>query len=294
MRERAGFGAVCAGLAFLIWGLFPLYWVHLTGVPPLQLLAHRVVWCAAAVWAWLLVRGDLAWVRHMNRRTFLLLCLGALLITLNWLAYVVAVTTGHVIDTSLGYFITPLVNISLAMLVFRERLNALQRLAVLLATAGVLWLAWKLGSPPWLALVLAASFGSYGMVRKLAPFPALHSLAVESGVLLPLALLYLLACELRGSGTFMHGHAVQDLLLVLGGPVTAVPLLLFAAGARRVSMTLLGVLQYISPSVALFVGIALLHEPFGAARQVAFGCIWLALAVFTLDGLRRYARSRDP
>jgi chloramphenicol-sensitive protein RarD len=179
------------------------------------------------------------------------------------------------------------------MLVFRERLNTLQWLAVLLAAAGVLWLAWKLGSPPWLALVLAASFGTYGLVRKLAPFPALHSLAVESGVLLLPAIAWLVACQVRGSGVFLQGELRQDLLLVLGGPVTAVPLLLFAAGARRVSMTLLGVLQYISPSVALFVGIALLHEPFGVARQVAFGCIWLALAIFTLDGLRRYARSRD-
>jgi len=293
MSERAGFGALCAGLAFVIWGLFPLYWVHLTGVPPLQLLAHRVVWCTVAVWAWLLLRGDLAWVRRMDRRTFLLLCLGALLITVNWLAYVVAVTTGHVVDTSLGYFITPLVNISLAMLVFRERLNGLQRLAVLLAAAGVLWLGWKLGAPPWLALVLAASFGTYGLVRKLAPFPALHSLAVESGVLLIPAVAWLVVCQLQGSGVFLQGDLLQDFLLVVGGPVTAEPLLLFAAGARRVSMTLLGVLQYISPSVALFVGIVLLHEPFGAARQVAFGCIWLALALFTFDGLRRYTRSRE-
>ena len=290
MTGRVTTGAVYAAVAFLIWGLFPLYWVHLAEVPPLQLLAHRVVWCAVAVWLWLLVRGELGWVRRLPRRTFGVLCVGALLITVNWLVYVVAVTTGRVVDASLGYFITPLVNIILAVVVLGERLNVAQRAAVLLAAIGVTWLGWRLGAPPWVALTLAVTFACYGLVRKLAPCPAAHSLAVESGVLFLPALAWLLACELRGTGAFLHGGLAQDLLLVVGGPVTAIPLLLFAAGAQRVSMTLLGVLQYISPTVGLAVGVWVLHEPFGVARAAGFACIWVALAVFTLDGLRRYRR----
>ena len=294
MTSRVATGAVNAALAFLIWGLFPLYWVHLSAVPPLQLLAHRVVWCAAAVWLWLLARGELGWVLALPRRTFGWLCVGALLITVNWLVYVVAVTTGHVVDASLGYFITPLVNVILAVLVLGERLNVAQRAAVVLAAAGVIWLGWRLGAPPWVALLLAATFACYGLVRKLAPCPAAHSLAVESGVLVVPAVAWLMLCEWRGTGVFLHGPWRQDLLLVVGGPVTAVPLLLFAAGAQRVSMTALGVLQYISPTVGLIAGVLLLHEPFGPARAAGFACIWVALAVFTADSLRRYRSTRAP
>ena len=292
MTSPARGGAWAAALAYLIWGLFPLYWSGLGTVPPLQLLAHRALWCAVAVWLFLLARRDLAWVREVPPRTLGWLAVGALLITVNWLAYVVAVTTGHVVDTSLGYFITPLVNILLAVLVLGERLNGPQRLAVALAAGGVTWLGFALGTPPWFALGLAVTFGLYGLVRKLAPFPAVQSLAVESGLLVPPSLLYLLWCEWQGTGVFGHGASHDDLLLVFGGPVTAIPLVLFAFGAQRVPMTLLGVLQYIAPSVALVLGVMWLHEPFGPARQVAFACIWVALAVFTADSVRRYWRGR--
>lgn len=285
-------GVWSAGLSFLIWGLFPLYWSGLGSVPGLQLLAHRVVWCAFVVWLWLLLRRDVAWVRDIAPRTLVLLGIGALLIAVNWAVYVIAVTTGHVVDTSLGYFITPLANILLAVLVLRERLNRSQMLAVAVAAAGVTWLGLALGTPPWVALALACSFGLYGLVRKLAPFPALHGLAVESGVLLVPAVLYLLWCESSGTGAFLHGRLIDDVLMVLGGPVTAIPLVLFAYGAQRVSMTLLGVLQYIAPTVALVIGVLWMHEPFGVARQIAFGAIWVALAIFTVDGVRRYRRAR--
>ena len=284
-------GALAAVTAFFIWGLFPLFWRLLGDVPALQLLAHRAVWCAVAVWLLLLVRGDLAWLRGLAARLVGLLAVGGVLISVNWGVYVWAVVTGHVIDTSLGYFITPLVSVVIAVGVLGERLQAVQRVAVALVAAGVLYLAWQLGAPPWIALALAFSFGTYGLVRKLAPFDSIRGLAVESGVMFPPAVAYLLWCEHSGQGAFLHGHWRDDLLLIAGGPITAVPLVLFAYGAQRVSMLALGIMQYVAPSVALVLGILVFHEPFGGARQVAFGCIWAALILFSIDALRRYRLS---
>jgi chloramphenicol-sensitive protein RarD len=286
-------GALAAIAAFFLWGLFPLFWSLLGDVPALQVLAHRALWCALAVWLLLLVRGELNWIRLLRPRLLGLLALGGVLISINWGVYVVAVVTGHVIDTSLGYFITPLVSVVIAVAVLRERLGWPQRVAVAIATTGVVLLGWQLRAPPWIALLLAASFGSYGLVRKLAPFDPVHGLAVESGVMLVPAVAYLLWCEISGSGAFLHGHWRDDLLLVLGGPITAVPLVLFAYAAQRVSMMALGVLQYVSPTVALLLGILVFHEPFGGVRQIAFGCIWVAIAVFTGAALRRYWSARN-
>jgi chloramphenicol-sensitive protein RarD len=281
-------GALAAMAAFFIWGLFPLFWSLLIDVPPLQVLAHRALWCAVGVWGWLMVRRELGWVRQVRLRLLVLLAVGGLLISINWAVYLVAVVTGHVIDTSLGYFISPLVSFVIAVAVLREKLNWPQRLAVAIAAAGVVMLGWHLGAPPWIALALAASFGSYGLVRKLAPFDPVRSLAVESGVMLLPAAAYLLWCQASGTSAFLHGNWRDDLLLVTGGPITAVPLVLFAYGAQRISMMGLGVMQYISPTVALLLGILVFHEPFGVARQLAFGSIWIALAIFTGDAMRRY------
>jgi chloramphenicol-sensitive protein RarD len=274
--------------AFLIWGLFPLFWRLLGDVPAFQLLAHRATWCAVAVWLLLLARGDLAWVRSLTLRQFGWLALGGCLISINWGVYVWAVVNGHVIDTSLGYFITPLVSVVVAVGILDERLNRSQKVAVTLATAGVLFMAWQLQHPPWIALTLAVSFGIYGLIRKLAPFDSIRGLAIESGVMFFPAAFYLVWCELTGQGAFGHGYLRQDLLLATGGPITAVPLALFAFGAQRVSMLTLGLAQYIAPTVALLLGIWVFHEPFGGARQVAFGCIWAALVIFSVDALRRY------
>jgi chloramphenicol-sensitive protein RarD len=287
---RAG-GALAAVAAFFIWGLFPLFWRLLGDVPALQLLAHRAVWCALAVWLLLLLRGDLTWLRELTPRLLGLLAAGGVLISVNWGVYVWAVVTGHVIDTSLGYFITPLVSVVIAVGVLGERLQTVQRMAVTLAAAGVLYLAWQLRAPPWIALALAFSFGTYGLVRKLAPFDSIRGLAVESGVMFPPAIAYLLWCEHSGQGAFLHGHWREDLLLIAGGPITAVPLVLFAYGAQRVSMLALGIMQYVAPSVALVLGILVFHEPFGGARQVAFGCIWAALILFSIEALCRYRSS---
>jgi chloramphenicol-sensitive protein RarD len=274
-----------------MWGLFPLYWKLVGAVPPAQLLAHRGLWCAVAVWLVLLVRRDLAWVARLPPRMWGLLLLGGLLITANWGVFVWAVLNGHVLDSSFGYFITPLVNVLLAVLVLRERPTVLQRWAVGVAVLGAALLGWELGTLPWISLALAGSFGLYGLLRKVATFDATRGLAAESGLMALLAVPYLLWSEHVGQGHFLHGDGRLDLLLVLGGPVTALPLVLFAWGVQRVSMLAIGVMQYIAPSVQLLLGVWLFHEPFGGPRQLAFGLIWLALALFTGEALWRYRNS---
>jgi len=281
-------GIAAAAIAYFIWGLFPLYWSLFRGVPTFQLLAQRVAWCAVAVWLYLLLRGDGGWWRRLEAGTVARLVGSSLLISVNWGLYIAAVNSGHVIDTSLGYFITPLANVLFGVALLRERLNGLQWLAVACAATGVSYLAVALGALPWIALLLALSFGGYGLVRKMTPVDAVHGLALESTILLPPAVAYLTWGEVQGQGVFLHQSWHLDLLLAAGGVLTAIPLVLFAIGARRVPMTMLGFLQYLAPSVALVLGILVFHEPFGREQWVAFGWIWVALAVFSVDALRRY------
>jgi len=288
--HRSGFLAAAA--AYFIWGLFPLYWRLLASVPHVQLLAHRVAWCAVVVWLFLVLRREGAWWRAIPARTWALLCASAVFISINWGVYILGINTGHVLDTSLGYFITPLVNVLCGVLLLRERLNLLQWAAVACATVGVAWMAWQRGALPWIALVLAFSFAAYGLIRKLTPVDAVHGLAVESLVLLPPSVALLLWCELQGTGVFLHEAWHLDALMVVGGGITALPLVLFAYGARRVPMTLLGFLQYLAPTAGMLIAVFVFHEPFGAVQQVTFGWTWLALALFSADALRRYLRQR--
>ncbi len=281
-------GAVVVTSAFFIWGLFPLYWKLLGSVPALQVLAHRALWCAVSVWAVLLARGDWRWVAGLQPRLWGLLGLGGVLISVNWGVYVWAVIHGHVVDTSLGYFITPLVNVMLAVLVLRERPTRLQQVALLVAGVGVVLLGIRVGHLPWISLTLACSFGSYGLLRKLVTIDAMRGLAVESGLMVLPALGLLMWCAHAGELRFLSGDGRSDLLLMVGGPVTALPLALFAWGTRRVSMVAVGVMQYLTPTVQFLLGVWLYHEPFGGARRLAFGLIWAALGLFTGEALWRY------
>ncbi|HTQ35500.1 MAG TPA: EamA family transporter RarD [Steroidobacteraceae bacterium] len=291
MGDNAPRGALAAGLAFFIWGLFPLYWKLVGTVPALQVLAHRGLWCAVAVWLVLLARREFAWIGGLSARLWMLLALGGVLITVNWGVYVWAVARGHVIDTSLGYFITPLVNVLLAIAVLRERPTWPQWIAVGIAGGGVLLLTMRAGQLPWIALALACSFGLYGLVRKLAVIDAMHGLAVESGLMLLPALAYLWWCAHAGELQFLRGAGRLDMLLVMGGPVTAIPLTLFAWGTRRVSLLAIAVMQYLTPTVQLLLGVWFFHEPFGNSRQLAFVLIWVALALFTGEALWRYRKT---
>lgn len=289
-NEAASRGVYAAAFAYLVWGLFPLYIKLLAAVPALQILAHRALWCAVLLWLWLAARGETGWWRTAAPRVLWLLALTAVLISINWGIYIWAVNSGQVVETSLGYFITPLVSVLFGVLLLRERPTFWQWLAVLSAALGVAGLAWDAGRLPWIALGLAFSFGSYGLIRKLVAVEALHGLAFESGLILVPALLYLLWTEQQGTGAFLHLGGANTALLVASGAITAVPLALFAYGARRIPLVTLGFLQYLAPTLQLLIGVLLYHEPFGSHRALAFGCIWLALAIYSLETLVRALR----
>lgn len=283
-------GLFAAAAAYLIWGLFPVYWKLLQAVPAQQIMAHRIVWCLSFVGLWLSLRGGWGWLRGLSPKLLAMLATSALLIACNWWLYIWAVNAGHIVETSLGYFINPLVSVLMGVLILHERLKPAQWFAVAIAAAGVLWLTWQAGRPPWIALALALSFGGYGLIRKLAVVPSVQGLAVESGLLLLPALAFLLWAEHRGLGAFGHLDLRTDLLLVASGLVTALPLVLFAIGARRIPLSMVGLLQYLAPSLQLLCGVFLYDEPFTHVHALGFGCIWLALAVYAADGLWRAHR----
>ncbi|KIA80551.1 transporter [Chromobacterium piscinae] len=292
--DGAGRGVLYTVGAFVCWGLFPLYWKPLHSVPALQILCHRIVWSAlfvALVLSALRQWGDLREALRRPRQLGVF-ALSSTVLSLNWLIYIWAVNAGHVVEASLGYFINPLVNVLLGRLVLSERLSRPQKLAVGLAAAGVAWLTFSAGALPWIALSLAATFGLYGLLRKMAPLPSLPGLALETFLMSPLALAALLWFAWRGDGAFGHLGWQGDLLLVGAGVVTAVPLLMFAAGARRLKLATVGVIQYIGPSIQLALGVLLYGEPFGPDRALGFALIWAALLLYSAVGLRGLWRGR--
>ncbi|MDB5985628.1 MAG: EamA family transporter RarD [Nevskia sp.] len=281
--------------AFLIWGLLPLYLRQLHEVPALQIMAHRLLWCCLFVNIWLLTRGEFGKLRFALAvpATRWRLLATAFLVSLNWLIYVWGVNNGHVVETSLGYFINPLVNVLLGVVVLRERLNRVQWSAVALAAAGVIYLTWLSGAPPWIALSLAITFSCYGLIRKMVAVDAITGLGAETLLIAPLGLAYLLWLEAQGSGQFGHAGRYIDSLLFLGGLVTAVPLALFAFGARLIPYSTIGLIQYIGPTLQLLLGVFLFREPFTGARAIGFGLIWAALVVYAAEGLIRARRLRQ-
>ncbi|MFG6433099.1 EamA family transporter RarD [Roseateles sp. LYH14W] len=276
-------GVLYALGAYLSWGLFPLYFRQIAAIPSLQIVAHRTLWSLAFVAVVLLVMRNLRWLRAVDAATWRRFTLSALLIAINWLTYVWAVGHGHVIDASLGYFINPLVNVALGFALLHERPRPVQWLAVGLAAFGVVWLTVAGGRLPWVALVLAVSFGFYGLMRKTAALGAIEGLTLETLILAPLAAAGLIWWSQDGS---MAGQTAVDWAWLIGtGPVTAGSLLLFAAGARRIPLATLGLVQYVSPSLQFLLGVFLFKEPMDATRLVAFGFIWGALAVYSAEGL---------
>ena len=284
---RSGLAATVG--AFLIWGVFPIYWKWLAEVPAPQIMAHRLAWCFLIVAGYLVVRSGPAWWRPLvaQPRLLRLLATSAVLIAGNWWLYIWAVNAGHIVETSLGYFINPLVNVLLGVVVLKERLNPRQWLAVAIAAGGVAWLTAQAGSPPWIALALAFSFGCYGLIRKIAVVDAIPALGLESSILFVPAVAYLAWAQWQGIGGFGHAGPWTDALLVASGLVTAVPLVLFAYGAQRIPYSMVGILQYLAPTLQLACGVLLYGEPFTRAQAIGFGGIWLALAIYAGDGLLR-------
>ncbi|MGN0863924.1 MAG: EamA family transporter RarD [Stenotrophomonas koreensis] len=283
-------GLLAAALAFVIWGLFPLYWHLLKAVPSDQIIAHRIVWSAVLLCVLLCARQGLQWLRTIlaSPRTFWLLGAASLLIGANWSLYIWAVNAGHVVETSLGYFINPLLSVLLGVLVLGERLRRPQWLAVGIAALGVIWLTWQTGRAPWIAIGLSATFGVYGLLRKLVKVEPVAGIGLESLFLLLPALGWLLWVEAGHGGAFFSGSWGPGVmsLLVLAGAVSAVPLIAFTYGVQRVPLSTVGLLQYIGPTLQFLTGILFFREPFGPDRLVGFACIWAALLIFAADGWR--------
>jgi chloramphenicol-sensitive protein RarD len=288
-------GVIYAALAYTAWGLLPIFFKQLTGVGAFEVVAHRTVWSLVFLLGVLAVRRHWAWLGTVLRTPRVLgaFALSALLLAVNWCTYVWAVQNAHVLDASLGYFILPLVNVALGYVFLHERPRAGQWLAVAVAAAGVLWLTLQAGRPPWVALVLASTFGFYGLLRKVASLGALEGLALETLLMAPVAGALLAWWTWQGQGALVHAPASTMGWLLLAGPFTAVPLLLFAAGARRIPLATLGILQYISPTLQLLVGVWLYGEAFGGARVLGFVLIWSALLVYSLEGWWNSRRTPD-
>lgn len=280
-------GIAYASLAYVSWGLFPLFFHQLAAVSALEVIAHRTLWCLVFLAGVLLARRQLGWLAPLRRqpRVLALFAASALLLGVNWLTYIWAINNGHVLDSSLGYFMLPLVSVGLGFVFLHERPRPGQWLAVALAGAGVLWLTWQGGQPPWIALVLAVTFGFYGLLRKTASLGALEGLSLETALLAPLALAYLAYSGWQGQAAWLHADASLLAWMLLAGPITAIPLLLFAAGARRIPLATMGLLQYISPSLQFALGVWLFGEVVQSARLLGFACIWGALLLYSLEGL---------
>lgn len=280
-------GVIYAVMAYTAWGLLPIFFKQLANVNAFEVVMHRMVWALVFLLCVLAVLKRWAWLQGVARQPRVLLAFGAsaLLLSVNWSVYVWAVQNAHVLDASLGYFILPLVNVAMGFAFLRERPRVGQWLAVAVAAAGVLWLTVQAGRLPWVALALAITFGIYGLLRKLAKLGALEGLTLETLLLLPMAVAMLGWWTWHGQGALVQGDPATLGWLLLAGPLTAIPLLLFAAAARRIPMATLGILQYISPSLQMLLGVWLYGEAFEPARAIGFYLIWMALVLYSADSL---------
>jgi chloramphenicol-sensitive protein RarD len=289
--DRPDTGGLLYGLAaYSLWGVFPAFFNLLAPAGAPEVLAHRVIWTVVLMAIVLTIIGRLGDLRAISGRTWLLLTCASALISTNWLIYIVAVNSDHVVDAALGYFITPLVSVVLGVMLFGERLNRFQVFAVLLATAAVLLLSTGVGGLPLIGIGLALSFGLYGAVKKVVPTDPRVSLTVETAIAAPFAAVFLVVLQLNGDAAFTNHGPWHTVLLLLCGPVTAIPLLCFGAAAQRLPLVTLGLLQYLTPAMQMIWGVVVEHEPMPPARWLGFALIWIALAIFTTDALSRAYR----
>jgi len=280
-------GILYAIAAYIMWGLFPLYWKQLESIDALQLIGHRIGWSFILLIAFVLLTRQWRNFRSVafNWKTIRIYLIAAVLITVNWFTYVWAVTHNYVVETSLGYYINPLFSVLLGVIIFRERLRAVQWIPIALAAIGVIFLTVTYGSLPWIALTLAFSFGLYGLVKKLAPLNSLYGLTLETGLVFIPALAYLIFCNATGQGAFLHSTPLQNWMMVGAGLVTTVPLLAFSAAVPRVPLTTIGILQYINPTMQFLLGVLVYREPFTRESLIGFGIVWAGLILFWAEGL---------
>ena len=286
-------GVVLAASAFLIWGLSPIYWKALAGVPAFEVLMHRMIWSFVFLAPLVLLQGDLKDLigALTSGRTLLILLLTTLIVSINWFLYIWAINSDHILQASLGYYIAPLVNVMLGVVFLKERLRRLQLVAVGLAAAGVTYLTLSYGQFPWVALALAFSFGFYGLIRKVASVGPLVGLTVETLLLSIPATAYLLYLDHAGRGAFLHDGTTISLMLMGAALVTGLPLLLFTMGAKLLRLATVGFLQYIAPSCTFLLAVFIYHEPLVPSQLFTFGLIWTALAIYSYDSVQQYRRS---
>jgi chloramphenicol-sensitive protein RarD len=282
-EQRTG---LIAGLAsYAIWGLFPLFWPLVEPAGAIEILAHRIVWSLAFLVVVLALTVGFRWARGIGRRRLAQLTLAAALITVNWGVFIYAVNNDHVVDSALGYYINPLVSVALGLFVLHEHLRPRQRAAVLIGALAVVVLTVEYGRPPWIALILASSFGLYGLVKKKVGLDGVQSLSVETAILVLPALAWIAAIQARGESTFTSLGAGHALLLAAGGVVTAIPLILFGAAAIRIPLSTIGLMQYIAPTMHFIIGVAIYGEAMPPGRVAGFVLVWVALVLLTLDAL---------
>jgi len=292
-RRETISGVLYAGGAFLIWGLSPVYWKAMQQVPALEIVTHRVVWSFGFLAALTLVQHRWGEFRQVLKtpRTLLILALTTLLVSGNWLLYIWAVNAGYLLQASLGYYINPLVNVLLGMLFLKERLRRPQALAVLLACAAVALRTVSLGEPPWIALTLGFTFGLYGLIRKVAPVSSLVGLTIETLLLTAPGVAYLILLDSQAAGALLRVSRSLDILLIGSGVFTAVPLLFFNLGARRINLSSVGLMQYIAPTGMFLLAVLVYGEPFTPAQVWTFVLIWTALGIYSIDSVRAYRRA---
>lgn len=280
-------GMLYAIAAYGLWGLFPLYWKTLQHVPALEILSHRMAWSLLFVLVLLVVRRQWGWLKTAvsQPKTLLLFTASAILLSLNWFVYIWGVNAGHIVETSLGYFINPLMSVLMGVFFLGEKLRRGQWAAIGLAAVGVVYLTVRYGALPWIALTLATSFALYGLIRKTAPLGSLEGVSLETALMFLPALGYLLYLEAAGTAAFGHVDTLTTVLLGFAGVATAVPLLLFAAGARLIKLATIGILQYIAPTLQFLLGVLVYHEPFTLDRLIGFSLIWLALLLYSAENI---------
>ena len=282
--------------AYALWGFFPIYWKLLHQVPALQVIAHRISWSFILLIAFILLTKQWRDFRSaaLTAKTLGIYSIAAVLLTVNWLVYVWGVNAGFIVETSLGYFINPLLSVLLGVVFLRERLRPAQWVPVGLASVGVIYLTVVYGRLPWIALSLAFSFGFYGFVKKLAPLGSLYGLTLETAIVFPIALIYLAFVGFTGSGTFLHEGALTDMLLIGAGAVTTIPLLMFASAAKQIPLTVIGLLQYIAPTLQFLIGVFIYKEPFDQAHLIGFGIVWVALIIFWVENFIAHRMPVEP
>jgi chloramphenicol-sensitive protein RarD len=281
-------GVLAAIAAYSMWGLFPVYWKWIEDVPSLEILSHRILWSFILLAIVLAIKTDKRWIGELlhHPKALRLAGVAGALLAINWLTYVWAVNNGYIVESSLGYFINPLVNVLLGVLIFHEQLRTGQWVSVVLAAIGVVYLAVQYDNLPWIALTLAFSFGLYGVTKKISGLNESRGLGVETAIMLLPALAYIVYQQVQGRGSFLNAGPTTTALLVLSGAVTVIPLLFFATAVRNIPLSTVGLLQYLAPTGQFLIGVLLYDEPFTEAHLVGFILIWLALLIFSLDAYR--------